>query len=122
LILIDTSVWIDHFRKSDAELSRLLEAGRVLGHPLVTAELALGSLVQRDLIIASLQGLQQANLLDDDALLAFVADHSLPGTGVGYVDAHLLASVSRHQHARLWTRDRRLRQHAVRLDLSAELV
>jgi predicted nucleic acid-binding protein len=112
VILVDTSVWVDHLRRVDEALAELLDAGRVLAHPLVIGELALGSLRQRDLV---LQDLPQACVATDREVLHFVDQHLLFGLGIGYVDAHLLAAVGLTAGAALWTRDRRLRGAAARL-------
>ena len=118
MILVDTSVWVDHLRAGDQVLAGLLEAGKVLAHPFVIGELALGSLRQRDLVLSALQDLPQANVATDREVLYFVDWHRLFGLDVGYVDAHLLASVSLTAGAGLWTRDRRLGRAADRLGLA----
>jgi predicted nucleic acid-binding protein len=121
VILVDTSVWIDHFRQGDAELQSLLNGGRVLAHPFVTGELALGSLQKRDMVINALQGLPQAAVATDEEVLGFIGRQTLFGTGIGYIDAHLLASVRLSHGSSLWTRDKRLLAAATRLSLSANL-
>jgi hypothetical protein len=118
VILVDTSVWIDHLRAGDHALAGLLEAGKVLAHPFVIGELALGNLPRRDQTLRGLQDLPQANVASDREVLHFVDWHRLSGLGVGYVDAHLLASVSLTAGAGLWTRDRRLGRAAGRLGLA----
>ena len=112
MILVDTSVWIDHLRRGDTELQRLLEKGQVLTHPFVVGELAMGSLKQRETILEALQNLPVAEKAHDDEVLLFVADHALFGLGIGYVDAHLLASTRLTPGALLWTRDKRLAEIA----------
>ncbi len=119
MILVDTSVWIDHFRRNDPSLAVLLEGGRVLTHPFVIGELALGALKQRNVILNALQDLPRANIATDDEALSFIARHSLFGQGVGYIDAHLLASARLTPGASLWTRDKRLRALAERLSIEA---
>jgi predicted nucleic acid-binding protein len=118
VILVDTSVWVDHLRAGDQALAGLLQAGKVLAHPFVTGELALGNLSRRDQALRGLQDLPQANLATDREVLHFVNWHRLFGLGIGYVDAHLLASVSLTTGAGLWTRDRRLGRAAYRLGLA----
>ena len=86
----------------------MLEQGRVMTHAFVIGELALGSLKQRQLVLAALRGLPQAILASNDEVAHFIERHSLHGIGIGYVDAHLLASVRLTPGASLWTRDRRL--------------
>lgn len=117
MILVDTSVWIDHLRSGDATLARLLETGRVLVHPFVTGELALGNLRQRDIILNALQDMPQANVATHDEVFRFIAGNALFGLGIGYVDAHLLAAVRLTPGAALWTRDKRLFAAAAQVDL-----
>jgi hypothetical protein len=121
VILVDTSVWIDHFRRNDPSLAVLLEGGRVLSHPFVIGELALGGLRRRDVILSALHDLPRANIATDDEALSFIARNTLFGQGVGYIDAHLLASAALTPGASLWTRDKRLRAVADRLFLTAKL-
>ena len=114
MILVDTSVWIDHLRADNAALKRLLDAGRVLMHPFVLGELALGRMRQREMILAALSDLPRAEPATDAEVLGFVDRQALFGRGIGYVDAHLLASVRPNAGAQLWTRDTRLRPVAER--------
>lgn len=118
MILVDTSVWVDHLRASDKTLSKLLDAGRVLSHPFVIGEIALGRLVQRDLVLSALQDLPRTEVATPQEVLHFVEEQRLFGLGIGYVDAHLLAAVRLTAGADLWTRDRRLLAVAERLDLA----
>lgn len=108
MILVDTSVWIDHLRRTDQALRDLLEAGRVLAHPFIIGEIALGNLRERDLVINSMRDLPQALVADEDEARCFIARHALHGRGIGYIDAHLLASVQLTPDARMFTRDKRL--------------
>jgi predicted nucleic acid-binding protein len=117
VIVVDPAVWIDHLRDGDEELSGLLEGGRVLAHPWVTGELALGSIRGRAEILRLLDELPQAQVATDVELRAFIAHHELYGLGIGYVDAQLLAA-SMLTDAVLWTRDRRLRAAAQRLGVA----
>ena len=119
MILVDTSVWVDHLRTGDRVLVDLLETGQVLAHPFVIGELALGSLRQRELVLATLQDLPRANVATDQEALHFITRHTLFGFGIGYVDAHLLASVRLTAGAALWTRDKRLHGVAERLGVAA---
>jgi hypothetical protein len=120
VILVDTSVWIDHLRRGDTELQRLLEKGQVLTHPFVVGELAMGRLKRRETILEALQNLPAAEKALDNEVLLFVADHALFGLGIGYVDAHLLASTRLTPGALLWTRDKRLAEIAATQSLSVE--
>ncbi len=113
MILVDTSIWIDHLRAGDPELSELLRESQVLGHPWVTGELALGHLSRRSEILGLLHNLPQATVATDDEVLALIDKRQLFGVGIGYVDAHLLAATALTPAARLWTRDKRLALAAV---------
>jgi predicted nucleic acid-binding protein len=117
LILVDTSVWIDHLRRSDAGLIRMLLSGQVLTHPLVVGEIAMGSLRQRDLILKQMQALPQSVVARDAEVLELVKLEKLHGLGIGFVDAHLLAAVRLTAGSRLWTRDKRLVVVAQRVGL-----
>ena len=117
MILVDTSVWVDHLRAGDRTLAGLLDSGSVLSHAFVIGELALGDLRQRDLVLATLQDLPQASVATDREVLRFIGQHTL--FGLGYVDAHLLAAVRLTADAALWTRDKRLLGVAERLGLAA---
>jgi predicted nucleic acid-binding protein len=120
VILVDTSIWVDHLRRRDLKLITLLEAGRVLAHPFVTGELALGRLHPRSTILAHLAELPQARVATDREVLEFIDLHALSGLGVGYIDVHLLAAVLLTEDATLWTRDKRLYAVASRLHLTAD--
>jgi predicted nucleic acid-binding protein len=117
VILVDTSVWVDHLRAGDATLAGLLEAGQVLAHPFVTGEVALGSLRQRALVLEALADLPQAPVATHAEVLDFIERHALFGRGIGYIDAHLLAA-TRLAAATFWTRDKRLRGIAGELELA----
>ena len=108
MILVDTSVWIDHFHHSDPVLVNLLHEDEIGTHPLVAEELAMGSLKAGDDVLKHLAHLHQFPALSHDELLALVAVHALWGRGLSPVDAHLLGSVMLVPGARLWTRDKRL--------------
>ena len=118
MILVDTSVWVDHLRDGDAALAGVLQSGEVLAHPFVVGELACGDLRARDDILGLLRDLPQAQAVSDDEALAFIARHSLMARGIGYIDVHLLASAVLSQ-ARLWTRDKRLAAVASALGIDA---
>jgi predicted nucleic acid-binding protein len=121
VILVDTSVWIDHLRAGDKTLAALLESAMVLTHPFVIGELALGDLRQRELILDTLHDLPRANVATAQEVLHFIHQNALFGQGIGYVDAHLLASVRLTAGASLWTRDKHLLAAADRLALAADL-
>jgi predicted nucleic acid-binding protein len=108
LILVDTSVWVDHLRRRDAQLANLLDANSVLMHPFVVGEIACGSLADRALTLDLLLNLPAALVAEPDEALIYLDQHSLHGKGIGYIDVHLLASAA-ISGAKLWTRDKRLR-------------
>jgi predicted nucleic acid-binding protein len=121
MILVDTSVWIDHLRHGDVELTRLLNTGQVLTHRFVIGELALGGLQNRNTVLSTLQNLPQATIASDEEVSHFIETRALFGTGIGYVDAHLLAAVRLSPGTFLWTRDKRLLAESVRLGLCVNL-
>ena len=120
MILVDTSIWIDHLRVGDPKLGALLQDGHVLTHPCVIGELALGQLSHRSDILGLLRNLPHAQTATDDELLHLVENRHLFGLGIGYVDAHLLAATLLTAGARLWTRDKRLAAVIAQLKLSTE--
>jgi len=118
MILVDTSIWIDHIRKGDAELVRLLGEGQVLSHPFVVGEIAMGSIANRKIVLSSIEKLPAVTMARHDEVMTFVAKHSLFGLGIGYIDAHLLASAQLTPYGVIWTRDRRLQDIAAGLLLA----
>jgi predicted nucleic acid-binding protein len=118
VILVDTSVWVGHLRKSDPALSDALNAGRVLVHPFVIGELACGRLKNRAEILELMRALPRVPVATDDEALEFIERHGLMGRGVGYVDVHVLAGAALAAAARLWTHDGKLA--AVAADLSLD--
>jgi predicted nucleic acid-binding protein len=121
MILVDTSVWVDHLRTNEPLLADLLLQNKVLSHPFVLGELALGNLQQRDIILTALDNLPQAPLVFVDEVNFFIEHHQLFGLGIGYIDAHLLASTQLIGNAKLWTRDKRLLAVAKQLNIAANL-
>ncbi len=117
MILVDTSVWINHLRGGDGRLTELLQSNRVLTHPFVIGELACGNLNNRAAILALLGRLAPATAATDPEVLAFFDRHALMGQGIGYIDAHLLASTQLSAPAKLWTRDKRLARIAGELSV-----
>jgi predicted nucleic acid-binding protein len=112
VILVDTSIWIQHLRSGHEVLAELLDAGSVVLHPFVLAELVLSNLGPREIVLNSLEALPQAIVALHEEVLDFIETDALYGLGIGYVDAHLLASVRLTAGALLWTRDTRLQQVA----------
>lgn len=107
MILVDTSIWIDHFRRRRPDLAELLERGEVAGHPFVIGELACGRLGRRKEILDLLGRLPQAAVAAHGEVLELVERRALMGRGIGWVDVHLLASALL-AGASLWTADRPL--------------
>lgn len=119
MILVDTSVWVDHLRSGNSGLARLLEHGDVISHPFVIGEIALGNLNNRERVLGAMMDLPQASVASDSEVLRFIREAALSGCGIGYVDVHLLASVRLSPGTRLWTRDKRLHEVARKLTLAA---
>ena len=109
MILVDTSVWVDHFRNNNARLVELLADEQVLIHPFIIGELSLGSLRNRSEIIGLLSELPLAPVAEHGEVMAMIHKHKLFGTGIGWVDAHLIASALL-AHARLLSNDKALLQ------------
>lgn len=117
-MLVDTSIWVEHLRRGEPRLVELLEHGDVQCHPFVLGELALGNLERRAEILADLEALPLVPVAEHEEVLALVDSRRLHGTGIGWVDAHLLASAALARTT-LWTADRVLRDAARRLGVSA---
>ncbi len=115
MILVDTTVWIDHLEKGDEGLAARLERNEVLIHPFVIGELACGNLRNRSGILTLLENLPRTMLATDAEVLLFIERNELMGRGIGYVDAHLLAATALTAPARIWTRDKRLNDIATLL-------
>ncbi len=118
MILVDTSVWIDHLRAGAPALAAALEQGRVLMHPFVLGELACGNLKSRGEVLKLLGELPAAPVATAPEALDFIERRALMGRGIGYIDVHLLASVALAGTAQLWTRDKRLAAVAADLELA----
>lgn len=116
MILVDTSVWIEHFRAGSERLKALLFDDQVLCHPFIVGELACGTLRKRSEILTMLKALPQAHLVEHEEVLGFVEARRLYGCGIGWVDAHLLASTLL-TGCLLWTFDKPLRRAAAALNV-----
>ncbi|GAB2680597.1 type II toxin-antitoxin system VapC family toxin [Aliiglaciecola aliphaticivorans] len=121
MVLVDSSVWIDHLRRKDDVLSQLLINGQVCIHPMIIGELACGHLRNRVSIIKLWQNLPHANHATHQEALHCLEKHSLFGKGVGFIDLHLLASTLLSNNTFLWTNDRRLKKLADDMKLSFSL-
>ncbi|WP_343061006.1 type II toxin-antitoxin system VapC family toxin [Rhizobium soli] len=108
MILVDTSIWIDHFRYGDAELQKIINDDMLLCHPFVVGELALGSLRERDAVLAFLGAQREAMIATHAEVMTIINSHSIFSMGIGYTDAHLLTSTLLDKRSSLWTRDKRL--------------
>ena len=117
MMLVDTSVWIDHLRQGDARMAAALDAGQVGFHPFVAGELACGNLRARADVLRLLQALPPIPVATDKEVLVLMDAENLMGRGIGYLDAHLLAS-ARLGGALLWTRDKKLHAIAAALGLA----
>ncbi len=111
MVLVDTSVWVSHFRDGNDELASLLDDGKVLCHPLIVGELACGNLKDRAVILSFLQLLPMSIEAEHAEVLSFIDDNRLMGKGIGYVDAHLIASAVL-TGVPIWTLDKKLAQTA----------
>jgi predicted nucleic acid-binding protein len=117
MVLVDTSVWVSHFQEGNPQLEALLMKGRVVCHPFIIGELACGNLKNRKEILSLLEALPAATTADHKEVLYFIEQHQLMGIGLGYVDVHLLAS-AHLSRILFWTRDKKLREAAVKLNAS----
>jgi len=118
-VLVDTSIWIDHISVANLALARLLSKRQVLTHPFVIGEIAVGSLRNRSAILEGLNEIRKIRMAHDDEVLALINSAPLFGKGIGYVDAHLLASVRLTPGSTLWTRDKRLLAVAQEMSVAA---
>ncbi|CAN5531880.1 type II toxin-antitoxin system VapC family toxin [soil metagenome] len=117
MILVDTSVWLDHLRATDPHLVEALEFDEVVQHPMVIGELSLGDLRKRDSVLGLLNNLSTVRVALHHEVMTLVDGHRLFGQGLSLVDVHLLASVLLTPGTRLWTRDKRLARAADHLEI-----
>ncbi len=117
-MLVDTSVWVEHLRRGEPTLSALLDRDEVECHPFIIGELACGFLRRRSEVLILLRRLPHVPIVGHDEVLAFVERRRLMGRGIGWIDAHLLASAALSSTL-LWSRDRRLSEVARELHLCA---
>ena len=119
MVLVDTSVWVSHLRTGNKHLEQLLIDGEVATHPFIIGELACGNLKNRKDILTLLQFLPQSKLASHDEVMQFIEANGLMGIGIGYIDAHFLAS-ARLSRLRIWTLDKKLEEAALKLSISFE--
>ncbi|HEB85468.1 MAG TPA: type II toxin-antitoxin system VapC family toxin [Gammaproteobacteria bacterium] len=120
MILVDTSVWIDHLREGNLALAALLKHNQVVMHPMVLGELACGNLKNRPELLRLWQSLDSIQTANNEEALYFIEQHGLMGNGIGYIDVHLLASVILEAGTKLWTLDKRLARLATDLTCAWE--
>lgn len=120
-VLVDTSVWVDYLRSGNSDLAGLLNNNRVLMHPMVIGELACGNLKNRRALMTLWTSLNSLMPASHDEVLYFIEHQRLMGKGIGYVDVHLLASITLISDVTLWTRDKRLESVASNMGLCCEL-
>jgi predicted nucleic acid-binding protein len=118
MILVDTSVWIQHLRKGSERLMSLLYNEEVLSHPFVLGELACGSLQNREKILQLIESLPQAHIVEHEDVMRFLDAEELYGRGLGWIDVHLLASTLL-SGSTIWTLDKKLQDIASKLGISA---
>jgi predicted nucleic acid-binding protein len=121
MILADTSVWIDYLRQGEPPLAEQLSQENILMHGMVLGELAIGNFKNRQLLLKRWKALPFVQTAADTQVLDFIETHQLMGKGVGWIDLHLLTAVSLARTVQLWTRDKRLKNIAETLNLSASL-
>jgi len=117
MVIVDTSIWVTHLRKGSRHLEGLLLDAQVVCHPFIVGELACGNIKNRNEFLSLLQSLPMAPTVALDELLFFIERNQTIGMGIGFVDAHLLAS-AQLLRIPLWTSDKRLRAAAIKLKTS----
>lgn len=116
-VLVDSSIWVGHFRKADTRLIGLLDTEQVLTHPFIVGELACGQMKHREEVIALLMALPSATKASDDEVLFLIEEQRLMGRGLGLIDVHLLASCLTDR-CQLWTADKALAAAASEMRVS----
>ena len=115
MIVADTSVWIDHLRKTNPHMRMLLNDGVILQHTFIVGELSVGNLPDRVNTLAMVRGIIRIPVPQEEKYYEFLERERLAGSGLGFVDINILAALDRQPGIRLWTRDKRLAEHATRL-------
>ena len=117
-VIADSCIWIDHIHKADPDLTIQLKRRRIVLHPMIIGEVALGSIADREAVIEELEALPQAKPASHAEVMAMIEWLGLFNCGIGYVDAHLLAAVRQLPNGRIWTRDKKLLVQAERLGVA----
>lgn len=120
MVLVDTSVWVDHLRRGNNRLTELLSQGLVCTHPMIIGELACGNLHNRAQLISLWRNLPSAIEASHQEAIVFLESHKLMGKGIGFIDLHLLATTRLTPETCLWTRDKRLAGVAESLAIAFE--
>ena len=116
MVLVDTSIWVSHLRVGNSRLQKLLQQGKVVSHPFIIGELACGNISNRTEIISLMQSLPMLDAVEHEELLLFIEHNQIMGTGLGFVDVHLIAAAIL-AGVPLWTQDKKLRQACSRLNI-----
>ena len=117
MVIVDTSIWVTHLRQGSRHLGELLLDAQVVCHPFIVGELACGNIKNRVEFLSLLQSLPMAPAVSPDEFLYFIDQHKSMGMGIGFVDAHLLASAQLSRML-LWTSDKKLKSAATKLEVS----
>lgn len=117
MILVDTSVWIDHFRNNNTQLIHLLNNSDIFCHPFIIGEIACGNIHNRVEILSLLQSLPQSLTVDHEEILIFIENNNIMGQGIGYIDISILASAILSDLS-LWTFNKRLKTIAIQFDIN----
>jgi predicted nucleic acid-binding protein len=116
MVLVDTSVWVSYLRHGNSRLQQLLQESKVVSHPFIIGELACGNIGNRTEIISLMQSLPMLDVVEHEELLLFIEHNKMMGTGLGFVDAHLLAAAML-AGIPLWTKDKKLKKACSRLSI-----
>jgi predicted nucleic acid-binding protein len=116
MVLVDTSVWVSHLRLGNPKLQEMLQEGKVVSHPFIIGELTCGNISNRVEIISLMQSLPMLDIVEHEELLLFIEHNKMMGTGLGFVDVHLMAAAIL-AGIPLWTQDKKLRQACSRLSI-----
>ena len=122
MILVDTSIWVDHLRDPEAELKTLLNANDVLMHPMVIGELACGNMRNRKQALEQWHGLPRINEATHEQVISLIETRNLMGRGLGFVGVHLLCSVLNYPGSQLWTRDKKLNGIANKFNIAFQKI